>query len=225
MIKVLCGDGSLTIYNNHYQQTYHSRYGAVTESRLVFLENSGIKKRLIKRQPCHVLEIGFGLGLNFLITAQLASKYSAPLHYTAFENRLIDASIFASLGYGEFLDCCELQNQLFHRLQDLENGVFSDVQIAKTVSLALKIKNALSIQIEPDSQHAIYLDPFSPDKNPELWSSDFLEKLFNALALHGRLCTYSVKGQIRRSLQSVGFTVWKVKGPLGKREVLIASKG
>jgi tRNA U34 5-methylaminomethyl-2-thiouridine-forming methyltransferase MnmC len=95
----------------------------------------------------------------------------------------------------------------------------------QSVSLKLCLGEATEQELEPNFFDAIYQDAFSPDANPELWTETFFRKLYNSLKHNGYLTTYSVKGDVRRTLQSLGFGVHKRPGPVGgKREMLVAKK-
>ncbi len=224
MKKQICKDGTATLYNEHYQQTYHSVHGAITECEQVFLTNSGIKSRLSKGLASNILEIGFGLGLNFLVTAKAAQAMGVPINYIAFENSLINTQQFDSLHYGEIFGCYQLNKELSQLFQRIEkDGSSSRLElVVPQVKLSLLLKCALTFKAQPLSMHAIYLDAFSPTQNPECWSIELLEQLYDSLVPGGSLATYSVQGKLRRTLKSIGFFVEKLVGPPGKREVLIA---
>lgn len=213
----------MTYFNETYGQAYHSKHGAVKESRLVFLQNSGVAGRLQAGLATNLLEIGFGLGLNFLLTAQLACSKGTILRYSAFENQLIDASTFCALGYGKVLQADDLAVELAQLLENTTgfetlSGTFQGV-----VQLNINTGDASAATgIEKNGFHAVYLDAFSPDVNPELWTAVFLQSLFESLIPGGKLVTYCVKGSFRRTLQAIGFEVFKTPGPPGKREVLTA---
>ena len=222
-------DGSLTLFSNHYQETYHSIHGAETESRHIFLEASGVADRLRSGKPTRVLEIGFGLGLNCLLTADLAAQYQARLKFTSVENDLISAKKLQSLNYQGILETAELEKQLVCALanyQSLKSNTGSTkslhIELSKDIGLDLLLGDGSKMKIPLAQFDAIYLDAFSPDNNPECWSFSFLKSLHASLRQTGILTTYSAKGVIRRRLQDVGFTVQKHPGPPGKREFLVA---
>jgi tRNA U34 5-methylaminomethyl-2-thiouridine-forming methyltransferase MnmC len=218
-------DGTDTLYSPIYQQTYHSTYGARLESDHVFLQGTGAGKRLQTRQTTCVLEVGFGTGLNFLLTAHLSQLYSTPLHYVSLEKYLVPASILAQLNHQNLnISIYPAFMSWYSCLPELQSETNLVWSSGNHIRLELLVGDATNIEIPAFGYHAIYHDPFSPDTNPELWTADFFAKLFARLQPNGKLATYSVKGAVRRALQAVGFEVHKRPGPPGKREVLVAVK-
>ena len=229
---LITGDGSRTLTSDRYGESYRSRLGALSEARHLFLEASGVGDRLRRLEPTSVLEVGFGTGLNFLVTATAASASGAVLDYLALERELPPAAAVATLDYPSLLSPSPLPEQLQAWTSaapfDLP-GEFLFVPPRGgpngqgAVRLRLLIGDALDYAPPVGSFHAIYLDPFSPRANPEPWSAAYLRRLADALAPGGRLVTFSVSGAVRRALGAAGLAVNKVPGPpSGKREVLVA---
>lgn len=224
-------DDSNTLYSDRYQQTYHSTFGARTESEHVFLHGSGVHDRLSAKRPTRVLEIGFGLGLNCLLCADTAVSNKTVLSYTGIEHSPISSADFNQLNYGYWLGTPALANDLTQILLKLQSNILATTHgllgdcceltlhtdDATSPVLLEKLKNQLKFD-------AIFLDAFSPDVNPECWSQSFFEHLQSIIAPGGRLATYCVKGSVRRNLLAAGFKVNKYPGPKGKREVLWASQ-
>lgn len=225
MSKVLSGDGSATLFNEQYGQTYHSVHGAVTESELVYLQYSGVRSRLERGLNTHVLEIGFGLGLNFLLTARCVLQTSAKLHYTALENAPISKDTFNSLNYQSIESLEHFTNATAEIFQTLSSEPHANHQFTEQIILDVHRSDALTTPLKANHFDAIYLDAFSPDANPELWSPTFLKKLFHALKPDGIVSTYCVKGVVRRAFIEAGFKLRKMPGPPGKREVLVGWRG
>jgi len=226
MKQVATADGSQTLYSERYAQTFHSDKGAITESNHVFLGLSGVAERLSQQQATSVLEVGFGTGLNFFLTADEALSHKTKLHYLALEQNLLSADIVKTLEYQQELKHKELLAAYLAFRNSLEaKPTGKQVFSYEEVTLELFLGEA-TVQTFPDGFFdAVYQDAFSPEANAELWSFSFLTKLFLALKPTGILTTYSVKGDIRRLLASIGFEVKKVKGPPnGKKEVLKAVK-
>ncbi len=221
MIKT--GDGSHTLHSERYGETYHSINGATTESRHVFLDASGVTRRLERQQTTRVLEIGFGLGLNFLLTADLALQHGTALDYHAVEHDPAVLLAIASLQYEQHLKNPKLLAYLVAGLDAARHQQNIYISMGPGVSLTLHCVDAVRDELPAGSFNALYLDAFSPDCNPECWTEAFFIKLHAAMAVQGALTTYSAKGSVRRALIAAGFAVKKLAGPPGKREMLHAT--
>ena len=220
-------DGTHTLYSAAYGQTYHSCHGALTEARHVFLEASGVAERLTQGLPTTLLEVGFGTGLNFLVTAHAAIVNNTPLHYVALERDVLAHELLARLNHGERLHAEALRDDLLTWRRSLPPTVpvgTYHTTFSATVELTLRVGDATVIELPSRSYHAVYLDAFSPDVNPELWSQDFFARLYEALSPGAALSTYSARGSVRRALQAAGFVVQKRPGPPGKREMVVAER-
>ena len=224
----LTGDGSDTLYSAEYGETFHSTFGAVTETEHVFLSGTGIKQRLAEGQSARVLEVGFGTGLNFWVTAQYSLATGARLEYVALEKYLLPAATLTQLNHDHLPAVAQDIRLAF---LDWRSGLSDPLPGSQlhwcyddSIRLDLVVGDATSVSIPPQDYHAIYQDAFSPGNNPELWTPSFFTRLFEVLTPGGRLATYSVKGEVRRNLAAAGFQVQKQPGPPGKREILTAIK-
>lgn len=213
-------DGSCTLHNSDFTETYHSKFGAVTESVDVFISNSGVQERLQNGHSTRVLEIGFGTGLNFILSAGLADQYHSPLYYEAFEYALPPVALITELLEKNTPQHKALINDLQQLLETTATG--KNLQIGHCSQLHLRLENALLAKFDDPSFDAIYLDAFSSKNNPDLWTQEFLQLLYGALNSDGVLATYSVNRAFRDALTGAGFHWEKRKGPPGKREVVIA---
>jgi tRNA U34 5-methylaminomethyl-2-thiouridine-forming methyltransferase MnmC len=243
---VVSDDGSRTLRCNESGVTWHSESGALPESRLVFLENSGLIRLLETQGTTRVLEIGFGTGLNFWLAASAAIKRSAKLKYVSVEPRLLSFQTVNQLEHSS-LDECQpafdlFSDSIFGKAQRVGQGGLNDGQIDcchAGVELEVlverfedsKFDNLKLPEGESDcstfesSFEIVFHDPFDPAVAPKLWSEHTLSKLFQLLVPGGCLVTYCVKSIIQKRLKAVGFQIEKTKGPEGgKREVLIARK-
>lgn len=218
-------DGTATLYNDRYGETYHSTFGAHTESNYVFLQSSQVAQRLSLGKSSRVLEIGFGLGLNCLLTVDLALHTSAKLDYVAFEHDLPDAQSFEAMDYGSLLRAPEAVDQLLKAIRNTPDAADIAVQFSSDVHLSVKKQNASQVVLPAAHYHAIYLDAFSPETNPECWTPAFIATLAQSLTADGLLSTYSAKGAVRRAMLCAGLHVEKRPGPPGKREILVARTG
>lgn len=231
--SVITADGSATLYSACYAQTFASRRGALTESRQVFLENSGVAARFGARlgagtDTVRVLEVGFGTGLNFFVTAQACLQTpGARLDYTALEQTLLDAATVGGLGYAAQVgEIAEAYVSWRDGVQATDGAqVFEHKSDHAAVRLELLLGEATTQTLPTGTFHAVYHDAFSPEVNPELWTEAFLAHLTAALLPGGTLVSYCVQGAVRRRLQGLGLEVGKRPGPAGgKREVLVAHR-
>lgn len=219
-------DGSYTLYNKFYQQTYHSHKGALAEAKHVYLEGAGVYKHVKQAESIAILEVGFGTGLNFFLTADICVSTDVKLVYKALDKNLLEPKTIQLLSYTKFLSQPKILDSFVKWLEHLPtkpqqgNYLFT----FKNTTLNLCLGEATEQKLEQNTYDAIYLDGFSPDVNPELWSVNFLENLYRALKPTGKLSSYCVKGEIRRRMQALNFKVKKCSGPPnGKKEMLIAS--
>ena len=231
----LTQDGSATLRSERYNQTFASERGALSEARHVYLTGSGVAQRLSQQvsgqvsgeQTVRVLEVGFGTGLNFFVTAAacLTPKPANPaarLCYTALEQTLLDAATVRQLRYGKLLESEFVEQYLVWRdTTASDNSIFETEQ----VRLTLLLGEATAQTLPAETFHTVYHDAFSPEVNPELWTENFLATLVATLQPGGTLVSYCVQGAVRRRLQALGLTVEKRPGPAGgKREVLFAQR-
>ena len=242
---VVTGDDSKTLFNPQYKETYHSKFGAVTESRTIFIEGSDLAAACLRknRQPTNkhkreqpeqdkkvrVLEIGFGLGLNFLLSADLAKSMNSELDYLAIEQDLLPVNTLQQLDYHQQLKHPEIANTLYKQLSEQLSdqpgppaGPSRKLGIMPGINLYLFEQMTALTSISTQSIDAIYLDAFSPDCNPECWTPEILKLLAGLLSPQGTLLTYSAKGIVRRSLLAAGLQVQRLPGPPGKREFIKA---
>ncbi len=205
-------DGSATLFVPELNEHYHSVKGARTESQHIFID-MGLKASAAP-QP-HVLEIGFGTGLNALLTLEAAGQEKRPVHYTGIELYPLAWEEVNALGYSD--------NPSFERLHTAPWE--EDVEISPYFTLR-KIKGDANTVINSSfSPSVVYFDAFAPEKQPEMWNEQLFRSLYVTMNTGGILTTYCAKGVIRRLLQAVGFRVERLPGPPGgKREILRATK-
>ena len=220
-------DGSRTLHSRQYQQSFHSVHGALTEAHHVFLEGSGTEELLKSQQEVRVLEVGFGAGLNWLITAAAARRHGTRLTYTALDKQIPSAELLSQLGYGGLIGAPALATTIEEWRKSFSssvpNGTYN-LPHEHGGTLQLCIGEATEARFPDRSYDSIYFDAFDPGANPELWVPEFFGKLHRTLRDGGCLATYSVAGHVRRALTSNGFSVVRRPGPPGKREVLAAWK-
>lgn len=214
----LTADGSHTICIPEMKVTYHSHHGAIGESWHVYIQ-AGLQKLIdsATHQPIGILEIGFGTGLNALLTLQQATKQQQNVHYTAIEIFPLSQQEISLLNHGSLLS---MQDNFL----ELHNAPWEqDVQINAFFTLK-KIEVSLLQLNDIERVHCIYFDVFSPTIQPELWTQAVFEKMYLCLAPGGFLVTYSSKSEVRKAMTAAGFIVKKIQGPFGKREIVRAQK-
>jgi len=204
-------DGSHTLYVQDIDETYHSVYGAIRESDFVFVEQglSVCRKDLVQ-----VLEIGFGTGLNALLTALEAGRTKRKIHYTTVERYPVPIQDALTLNYPDLL---ENSNALFDKIHRAPWE--TNVEINPFFVLH-KINADFTTCALSGMYDVIYFDAFSPEKQPEMWCEDGFAKVIKHCNRDAVLTTYCAKGTVRRVLQKVGFMVERLPGPPGKREIL-----
>ncbi len=216
----ITADGSYTLSRGASKETYHSRYGAVKESTEVFLVNSGVQARLQGGEATRVLEIGFGTGLNFMVSACCAREHQCALSYTAYEPAPPPLHLIEALLTRNTVDCTDEISRLLKVVGPESGG--SAACINEQATLQLLRSDALQGALPPAAYDAVYLDAFSQHEAPQFWRAPFLQKLHRTLCSGGTLATYSVNRQFRDSLTEAGFSWQKRRGPAGKREVMVA---
>ena len=220
-------DGSRTLYCAGFGQSYRSTHGALTEARHVFLDGAMLPRMLAAKPQMRILEIGFGTGLNFLLSAAASQSADTMLCYTGLDIAVPGLKQLLLLGYGDIASLRQVHAALvrWHRaLPDaIPRGEYS-VLLLPHCRLTLNIGDATTQALPASHFDVVYLDGFSPKVNPELWTPEFLQALFDATAPGGVLATYSCAGKVRRGLLRAGYTVQRRPGPPGKREVLAAEK-
>jgi tRNA U34 5-methylaminomethyl-2-thiouridine-forming methyltransferase MnmC len=216
---VTTGDGSHSLFVPALNEQYHSRHGALQESRHVFIE-MGLRKVAAETSPIRILEIGFGTGLNALLTALVAANEGLEVEYWTVEAYPLEPSEVAALNYVSMMDDPQAMD-LWQRLHAADWE--TNVPICPTFQLH-KLRANIEDFVLPGSVNLIYFDAFAPEKQPELWTTTIFEKMYGLLQPHGILTTYCAKGAVRRTLHAAGFQVKKEKGPPGKREMMVAFK-
>lgn len=217
---IVTKDGSHTVEIPGMNVTYHSHHGAIQESKHVFIEtglNYQLNRPELQGFPHHIFEMGFGTGLNALLTAIEAEKRRIPIRYTAVEMYPLTLEEANTLNFSQVLGHQDVFEQL--HLCEWE----TDTAITEHFTLR-KVQTDLQDFAPGEAFHLVYFDAFAPSAQPELWTEEVFKKLFNMMAENGVLVTYCSKGVVRRAMQAAGFNVAKLPGPPGKREIVRAEK-
>ena len=210
----LTRDGSPTLYRPDIDEHYHSTYGALSESRYVYIKAALLfKASLTTVRPLRVFEVGLGTGLN----AVLAAMTNLEIDYEAIEKYPLNINLISKLNFGNEIDRNILES--IHSAQ-WEKGV----TITPTFFIKKRKVDLITHKTEKLFD-VIFMDAFAPDKQPEMWSQPVLKHLASLLAPGGVMTTYCAKGHIRRSFQSLGLLPERLPGPpAGKREILRLTK-
>lgn len=217
---IITADGSHTLLLEEYGEHYHSTYGAINESMHVYIEN-GIIPALTDNQKIEILEIGFGTGLNALLTLMESANKNVSIKYTAIEAYPLDNNIIKQLNYPELIAKPSAGIQ-FSKIHLAPWNQISEISSHFSLNkIYLTIQDTI---LPSNTYHVVYFDAFAPDIQPELWTSEIFSKCFHAMKENAVLMTYSAKGNVKRALKSAGFKVINLPGPPGKREITKAIK-
>ncbi len=206
----------MTLFSLMAGEHYHSTFGAIQESAHIFIR-AGLDPFIGKKETIHIFEMGFGTGLNALLTYLRSEDTGQKIYYYGLEAFPVSMETVKELNYAELLNT---DMDLFLKLHKSD----SSATISPGFFFEKKI-NTLEKSILPsDTFDVVYFDAFSPEAQPGLWTSEIFEKIFRAMKTGGVLTTYSCKGTVKRALKAAGFQLEKLPGPPGKREFLRATK-
>lgn len=217
----MTGDGSHSISVPGLNVAYHSVYGAIQESMHVYIKAGLIDSSIFDYVGVHhVLEVGFGTGLNALLTLIEGDKHKNRIYYTGIELYLLDKTTTDQLNY------CEQLNQahykpLFEKMHQCDWEEI--IEITRYFRLT-KIKCNLANCSTENLYRIIYFDAFAPAAQRKLWTKEVFDKIYSLLQPGGILVTYCSKGEVRRNMIAAGFEVEKLPGPARKREMLRARR-
>jgi tRNA U34 5-methylaminomethyl-2-thiouridine-forming methyltransferase MnmC len=218
----LSEDGSHTIFSEIFNATYHSTHGSVQEAKTVFID-AGLS--LYKNiNEINILEMGFGSGLNMLMSLQYALKNDLNINYHTIELHPISKDEVEQLNFTSILKCEDLQCFL-NETHSSANQQTLNFKSEKNIKFSFT-KHIIDIHnFESNIKFdIIYYDAFGPLVQPSLWEEEIMSKMYNKLLPGGVLVTYCAKGSFKRALKNVGFLVEALPGPIGKREMTRAFK-
>ena len=220
---ITTSDGSHSLRNTRLNETYHSIHGAIQESIHVFI-NNGLVFFENNNHPSEIriLEVGFGTGLNALLTLKHALVSKLPFHYTTLEADPIPEEMIQQLNYPEILDFAGSAS-LFQKLHAAswtqEDAILNNFVLKKQLG---KLQD---LDLGDAQFDLVYFDAFAPVKQPELWEIEMLRKVEQSMKPGGVFVTYCAKGQLKRDLRSLGLVVDTLPGAPGKKEMVRALKG
>jgi tRNA U34 5-methylaminomethyl-2-thiouridine-forming methyltransferase MnmC len=216
-------DGSYSIFNATVNDTYHSRKGAVTESKYVFLKQGldYLLQKYTDKTQINLLEVGFGTGLNTLLTAQYMTQSNH-------KNLLYDSLETAPISWEKLLQLQVekwfLDKEMLPIFQMIHQTDWN-VPVPISANFYLTKINLPLLNFLPTKQYdLIFYDAFAPNNQPDMWTEETFQHVFQLLAPQGFLVTYCAKGNVKRTLKACGFVVETLPGPPGKREMIRATK-
>jgi len=210
-------DGSTTIHLPELKESYHSKYGAIQEAYHVFIKN-GLS--LFKSKSVSILEIGFGTGLNAFITYLETQKINQNIDYVGVEAYPIILEEALQMNYVSELNATN-ETETFKKMHQCDWEL--KIHFSKKFSIT-KRKQFFQDISDENAFDLIYFDAFGYSVQPELWSLEIFKKMFLALKPNGVLVTYACRTSIKNAMKDAGFSVEKLPGAPGKREMLRAAK-
>lgn len=217
-VFMITEDGSQTIYLPEIDEHYHSVHGAIQESLHIYIEQGLLQTT---KKDLSILEIGFGTGLNAFLTYGMAKKENISVHYCSIEKYPLAPNEYALLNYPDniFTEHSFIFDQMHQAQWD------TTIQISQSFQLEKRQADLLTFQFNEIPQFdLVYYDAFAPGKQPEMWTDEILNKIAATVKPGGILVTYCAKGTVRRSLAGAGFTMERIPGPKGKKEILRGKK-
>jgi tRNA U34 5-methylaminomethyl-2-thiouridine-forming methyltransferase MnmC len=216
-LPITTGDGSHTLFEPNVGEHYHSTFGAIQESQHVFIE-TGLNFLPTGNGPIEILEVGFGTGLNALLTSIWSEDKQTKINYTAVEPYPPSSALLNQLNYPDILG---VSQELFGKLHEPAGSSKSICPYFTLKKYSCKLQEC---KLPKDQFDLVYFDAFSPDAQPELWSEAVFRQIAHSMKTGSIFTTYSSKGVVKRALRNAGFELTKIAGPPGKREILRARK-
>lgn len=210
-----------TPFSQRFEDTYYSRSGGRAETAHVFLAGNNLPERWHDGQDFMIVELGFGTGLNFLETLRQWNENfnsSARLDFISFELFPLDAETMRK-AHSQWPELDNFSAELTD--QWVQDADMQQIEFSQNTTLSVFANDAAArLPRLEQSADAFFLDGFSPAKNPELWSSQLLQSVFDHTKPGGSFATYSAAGWVRRNLEAAGFKTEKTPGFAGKRQMM-----
>lgn len=208
-------DGSHTLFLPHLNETYHSLHGAIIESEYVFIK-MGLELMAQSKEEIHILEVGFGTGLNALLSYIFSLSFGKKIVYHTLEPFPLPSHIYEKLNYLKLMGKEELRSS-FLKMHEAESG--KAVQLSGEFTFVRHQSTLENFSPSSLKTDLVYYDAFAPSKQPEVWSLENLIKIKRLMNAQSILVTYCASGQFKRDLKEVGFTVEVLQGPPGKKQM------
>lgn len=214
-------DGSHSLFVPELNETYHSFHGALQEAEHVFIKMGLHRWCASHGNEVKIYEVGFGTGLNALLTLREAIQRKLNITYTTIEAFPVDEELLKKLNYIDKVEMEETESW-FQKLHDAEWN--KEVIISENFTLH-KIKGKLSeTPLASEANDVVYFDAFAPSKQADMWEYSVLEKVSKSIKNRGIFTTYCATGQLKRDLKELGFEVETLPGPPGKKEMVRGTK-
>lgn len=221
---IVTEDGSHSLYDIDLKETYHSFHGALNESRHVFIEKGLRHWRNKEGLPdsMSIFEVGFGTGLNALLALQFAEDHKIKVNYHTLEPHPLNNEVVEQLNYANSLADGAFKKK-FLAIHDCAweqtESISQHFNIYKSATTLQEVNGKLDHHFD-----VIFFDAFAPNKQAEMWALELIRKTYHLLKEGGVFVTYSAKGQLKRDLKAVGYTLETLAGPPGKKEMVRATK-
>jgi tRNA U34 5-methylaminomethyl-2-thiouridine-forming methyltransferase MnmC len=213
-------DNSKTLLIPEMNETYHSTHGALTEALHIYIKH-GVASISSFQKEINIFEMGFGTGLNAILTLDHIKSTNSNINYHTIEKYPVSKEELEALNYISKNNLTDLK-PAFEALHTSEFNTQSNITPSFSfMKYNLDIKD---FSITHDFFHIIYFDAFAPSHQPDLWTQPLLKKMYDALKPNGFLITYCAQGEFKRTLKSIGFEIIALDGPPGKREITKAIK-
>ncbi|UIR56297.1 tRNA (5-methylaminomethyl-2-thiouridine)(34)-methyltransferase MnmD [Sphingobacterium sp. SRCM116780] len=217
---IMTRDGSKTLFNEQIGECYHSKHGAVQESKHVFIK-MGLDHffHQYDQDEIAILEIGFGTGLNFIQTLAYTNDQKIQIDYLGIEGFPLSLETVQKTGYDDFIS----RDNWNDYISNYQQAFKEDTSINAKVKL--HIDHTLLMDFDSDKRFDIvYFDAFATIHQPEMWSDEALAHVAKFMKSGAVFVTYAITGNLKRSMKALGFQIEKVPGAPGKREMLRATK-
>ena len=214
---IVTEDGSHSLYHAELNETYHSFHGAVQESRYVFLkEGLDFLRTSFGLDKIRVLEVGFGTGLNAILTSEWAVANKVRVEYTTLEPFPLKSEVYEALNYHEFFKDKTVKERFLELHKAAWETKFQQNEFFNILKSEAKLQDFNSNSFFD----IVFFDAFAPSKQSEMWDLEVIEKTASLLNSNGVFVTYCAKGQLKRDLKAVGLSVETLPGPPGKKEMV-----
>lgn len=211
-------DGSNTLYNETIGEHYHSKHGALQESKHVFID-AGLKFASADKSEISIFEVGFGTGLNFILSLEYCIKNNIKLNYTSLEAFPLAIDVLDQTGYKAYVS-----DEIWDSFTSNYEASLKGIQTLSPLC-TLEIPHSTLADFSTDKKYdVIYYDAFSVQHQPEMWSDEIITHACSFLKPGGTFVTYAITGKLKRAVKANNFTIEKLPGAPGKREMLRAVK-